>query len=61
MMLRTKELLDVAEVGKLRPRLVGPFTMVALAGPNTYTLTVTLRRRLKCSPTGTVTRSTSTD
>jgi len=48
-MLRTKELLDAAEIGKLRPRWEGPFKVAALAGPNTYTLT--LPRRFKCSPT----------
>ncbi len=34
--LRTKELLDAAEVGKLRPLWEGPFPVAALAGPNTY-------------------------
>ena len=50
-MLRTKELLDAAEVGKLRPRweLSPPFPVAAVAGPNTYTLT--LPARFKCSPT----------
>jgi hypothetical protein len=38
----------------LRPRWEGPFTVVALAGPNTYTLT--LPRRFKCSPTVNVDR-----
>ena len=53
-LLRTKELLDAAEVGKLRPRWEGPFTVAALAGPNAYTLT--LPRRFKCSPTVNVDR-----
>jgi len=53
-LLRTKELLDAAEVGKLRPRWEGPFRVAALAGPNTYTLT--LPRRFKCSPTVNVDR-----
>ena len=53
-MLRTKELLDAAEIGKLRPRWEGPFKVAALAGPNTYTLT--LPRRFKCSPTVNVDR-----
>ena len=53
-MLRTKELLDAAEVGKLRPRWEGPFPVAGLAGPNTYTLT--LPRRFKCSPTVNVDR-----
>ena len=48
-MLRTKELLDAAEIGKLRPRWEGPFPVVALAGPNTYTLA--LPKRFQCSPT----------
>ena len=48
-MLRTKELLDAAVVGKLRPRWEGPFPLAAVAGPNTYTLT--LSARFKCSPT----------
>ncbi len=37
------------EIGKLRPRWEGPFRVIALAGPNTYTLA--LPRRLRCSPT----------
>ena len=48
-MLRTAELLDAAEIGKLRPRWDGPFRVTALAGPNTYTLA--LPKRFKCSPT----------
>ena len=40
MMLRTKELLDAVEVGKLRPRCEGPFPVPAVAGPNTFTLTL---------------------
>ncbi len=37
--LRTAELLDAAEkIGKLRPRWGGPFRVIALAGPKTYTL-----------------------
>ena len=42
-MLRTKKLLDAAEVGKLRPLWEGPFrafSVAAVAGPNTYTLTL---------------------
>ena len=53
-MLRAHELLDAAEVGKLRPRWEGPFPVAAIAGPNTYTLT--LPRRFKCSPTVNVDR-----
>ena len=53
-LLRTRELLDAAEVGKLRPRWEGPFPVAALAGPNTYTLA--LPKRFKCSPTVNVDR-----
>ena len=53
-MLRTAELLDAAEIGKLRPRWEGPFRVSALAGPNTYTLA--LPKRFKCSPTVNVDR-----
>ena len=53
-LLRTKELLDSAEIGKLRPRWEGPFQVTALAGPNTYTLA--LPRRFRCSPTVNVER-----
>ena len=53
-MLRTKELLDVAEVGKFRPRWEGPFTVAALADPNMHA--VTLRRRFKFCPTVNVDR-----
>ncbi len=52
--LQTKELLDAADVGKLRPRWEGPLSVAALAGPNTYTLA--LSRRFKCSPTVNVER-----
>ncbi len=53
-LLRTKELLDAAEIGKLRPRWEGPSRVTALAGPNTYTLS--LPKRFKCSPTVNVER-----
>ena len=53
-LLRTKELLDAAEIGKLRPRWEGPFRVAALAGPNAYTLA--LPKRFKCSPTVNVER-----
>ena len=45
--LRTAELLDAADIGKLRPRWEGPFQVTALAGPNTYTLA--LPPRFRCS------------
>ena len=54
MMLRTKELLDAAEVGKLRPQWEGPFPVAAVAGPKTCTLT--LPARFKGSPTVNVDR-----
>ena len=47
-MLRTAELLDAAEIGKLRPRWEGP------PFPNTYTLA--LPKRFKCSPAVNVAR-----
>ena len=53
-LLRTSELLDAAEIGKLRPRWEGPFRVIALAGPNAYTLA--LPRRFRCSPTVNVDR-----
>ena len=52
--LRTKELADGAEIGKLQPRWDGPFAVAAIAGPNTYTLS--LPARLRCSPTVNVER-----
>jgi hypothetical protein len=48
-LLRTKELLDVADIGKLRPRWDGPFTVTARPSPNAYTLA--LPRRIRCSST----------
>ncbi len=48
-LLRTKELLDATDIGKLRPRWDGPFTVTACppASPNAYTLA--LPRRMLCS------------
>ncbi len=54
MLLRSKELLDAAEIGKLRPRWEGPFRVTALAGPITYTLALPMR--FQCSPTANVKR-----
>ena len=51
-LLRTKELLDAADIGKLRPRWDGPFT--ACPSPNNYTLA--LPHRMRCSPTVNVDR-----
>ena len=48
-LLRTKELLDAADVDKLRPRWDGPFTVIACPNPNAYTLA--LPRQMRCSPT----------
>ena len=53
-LLRTKELLDAAEIGKLRPRWDGPFTVTACPSPNAYTLA--LPRKMRCSPTVNVDR-----
>jgi hypothetical protein len=48
-LLRTKELLGAADIGKLRrPRWDGPLTVTACPSPNTYTLA--LPRRMRCSP-----------
>ena len=53
-LLRTKELLDAADIGKLRPRWDGPFTVTGCPSPNAYKLA--LPRRMRCSPTVTVDR-----
>ena len=53
-LLRTKELLDAADIGKLRPRWDGPFTVTACPSPNAYTLA--LPRKMRCSPTVNVDR-----
>ena len=53
-LLRTKELLDAADIGKLRPRWDGPFPVTACPSPNAYTLA--LPRRMRCSPTVNVDR-----
>jgi hypothetical protein len=42
--LRTKELLDVADIGRLRPRWDGSFTVTACPAPNT----LALPRRMLC-------------
>ena len=55
-LLRTKELLDAADIGKLRPRWDCPFTVTACPSPNAYTLALT--RRMRCSPTVNVDRLT---
>ncbi len=53
-LLRTKELLDAADIGKLRPRWDSPFAVTACPGPNAYTLA--LQHRMRCSPTVNVDR-----
>ena len=53
-LLRTKELLDAADIGKLRPRWDGPFTVLASPSPNAYTLA--LPRKMLCSATVNVDR-----
>ena len=52
--LLTKELLDAADIGKLRPRWDGPFEVTACPGPNAYTLA--LPPRMLCSSTVNVDR-----
>jgi hypothetical protein len=46
--LRTEELLDAAEIGKLKDRWVGPFEVLGSPSPNAYRLA--LPKRMKCSP-----------
>ena len=53
-LLRTKELLDAADIGKLRPRWDGPFMVTACPSPNAYTLA--LPPRMRCSSTVNVDR-----
>ncbi len=53
-LLRTKELLDAADIGKLLPRWDGPFTVTGCPSPNAYTLA--LPRRMLCCPTVNVDR-----
>jgi hypothetical protein len=53
-LLRTKELLDVVDIGKLKPRWDGSFTVTATPSPNAYTLA--LPSRMQCSPTVNVDR-----
>ena len=53
-LLRTKELLDAADIGKLRPRWDGPFTVTACPSPNAYTLA--LPRKMRFSPMASVDR-----
>ncbi len=53
-LLRTKELLNAADIGKLMPRWDGPFTVTACSSPNAYTLA--LPPRMQCSRTVNVDR-----
>ncbi len=48
-LLRTKELLDAADIGKLQPRWDGPFTVTTCPSPNACTLA--LPPRMQCSRT----------
>ncbi len=45
-LLRTKELLDAVDIGKLLLRWEGPFTITACPSPNAYTLA--LQRKMRC-------------
>ncbi len=47
-LLRTKELLDAADIGKLRPRWDCHFRVTACPSPTVYTLA--LPRKMRCSP-----------
>ncbi len=44
-LLRTKERLDAADMGKLRSRWDGPFAVTARPGPKAYTLALPWRMR----------------
>ncbi len=55
-LLRTKELLEAADIGKLRPRWDGPFTVMACPSPNALAYTLALPRKMRCSPTVNVDR-----
>ncbi len=46
-LLRTKELLDAADIGKLRPRWDGPFKVRVTACPSPTAYTPALPRTLK--------------
>ena len=53
-MVRSKELLDAAEIGKLRDRWEGPFKVIKEANPNAYLLKVA--KRFRFDPTVNVDR-----
>ena len=53
-MVRSKELLDAAEIGKLRDRWEGPFKVIKEATPNAYLLKVA--KRFRFDPTVNVDR-----
>ena len=53
-LIHTKEVLDAADIGKLRPRWDGRFIVAACPSPNAYTLA--LQRKMRCSPTVNVDR-----
>ena len=54
MLLRTQELLDAANIGKLRPRWDNPFMVTACPSPGAYALA--LPHKMRCSPTVNVDR-----
>ena len=47
-LVRSKELLDAAEIGKLRDRWEGPFKVIKEAAPNAYLLKVAKRPHGEC-------------
>ena len=51
---QTKELLDNSDIGKLRQRWDGQFTVNTCPDPNAYTLA--LQRKISCSPAVSVDR-----
>ncbi len=51
MLLRTKELLDAADICKLRPRWDGPFVVTACPSPNgANAYTLAMPRTMRCKP-----------
>jgi hypothetical protein len=48
-LLRTKELLHAADIGKLMPRWDGPFTVTACPSPNRDAYALALPPRMQCS------------
>ena len=54
MLHRIMELLDAADIGKLRPRWEGPIKVTAAPSPNAYTLALPTLAAMCWSPTRTV-------